>query len=150
MSVTLSKETFECMGLFQAVTSVTAKDCVIEEGRVVFIVESDKMGIAIGTGGKNIQNLRKRLSRRVKVFEFDPDPSKFLRNLLDDIKPKEIKISKNKQQEKTAVVSISAEDKGKMIGSEGKNIKTITSLLQRHHGIDSVKIKTGTVSISAK
>lgn len=150
MSVTLSKETFECMGMFQAVTSVTAKDCVIEDGRVVFIVETANMGTAIGAGGKNIYALQKRLSRRVKVFEFDKDPAKFLTNLLDDIKPQKIKILMDNEQQKTAVVQISPEDKGKLIGAEGKNIKTLTTLLQRHHGLDSIKIKTGSVSIMAK
>ena len=150
MSVTLSKETFECIGLFQAVTSVTAKDCIVEDGRIVFIVEKDEMGTAIGAGGKNIRILRNKLSRRVKVFEFDQDPSKFLTNLLDDIKPKEIKITKNKQQEQVATVTIFPEDKGKLIGSQGKNIKTLTYLLKRHHSIDNIMIKTGSISITAK
>ena len=150
MSVTLSKDTFECMGLFQAVTSVTARDCVIEEGRVIFLVDKNQMGTAIGSGGKNIRTLRNRLSRGVKVFEFDDDPKTFLKNLLDDIKPREIKITSNRQKEKVAHVSISPEDKGKLIGAEGKNIKTLTSLLKRHYGIDNIKIQTGSLSITSR
>lgn len=150
MSVTLSRETFECMGLFQAITKVTAKDCIIEDGRVVFIVDKDNMGSAIGKGGENIRMLRNRLSRRVKVFEFDESAESFLKNLLDDIKPTSIKVSTNKGKERVATVTISPEDKGKLIGAEGKNIKTLTSLLKRHHNVEKIKIETGSLSITTK
>lgn len=46
------------MSLFQDVTKVTVRDCVIDEegNRIIFLVDPENMGMAIGKGGMNIKN----------------------------------------------------------------------------------------------
>jgi len=144
MTITLNKDTIECMGLFQAVTKVPAHDCVLEDGLAIFLVEKGKMGLAIGEGGKNVRVLRERLARRVTIYEYSDEPKTFIRNLLGGISVSNIHIASS-----TAVLTVSAEDKGKLIGEKGKNIKSLTTLLKRHHGIESIKINTGSTVLTS-
>lgn len=143
MSITLNKDTIECMGLFQAITKVAARDCLLEDGQAIFLVDKGKMGLAIGEGGKNARLLSDRMGRRVKIYEYSDEPAEFIKNLLSGINVSNIQLASS-----TAIVTISAEDKGKLIGAQGKNIKSLTTLLKRHHNIESIKINTGSTLLT--
>ncbi len=93
-SIKLTTDQMRMMSLFQNVTGATARDCIEDEkqDRVIFVVNSGKMGLAIGKGGVHIKSLQNIVKRNVELVEFDDDPAKFLTNLLNSKLVSEVKI----------------------------------------------------------
>ncbi|MCH7877156.1 MAG: KH domain-containing protein, partial [Thaumarchaeota archaeon] len=52
-AIKLTTDQMRMISLFQNVTGATARDCIEDEkqDRIIFVVNSGKMGLAIGKGG---------------------------------------------------------------------------------------------------
>ena len=132
------------MSLFQNVTGATARDCVEDEkqDRVIFVVNTGKMGLAIGKGGTHIKSLQNIVKRNVELVEFDEDPAKFLSNLLNSKLVSEVKINKRTDGSKQAIVMVDPRKKGIVVGREGRNAEKARMLAKRYFDITSVLINS--------
>jgi N utilization substance protein A len=132
------------MSLFQNVTGATARDCVEDEkqDRVIFVVNTGKMGLAIGKGGIHIKSLQNIVKRNVELVEFDEDPAKFLSNLLNSKLISKVKINKRSDGTKQAIVMVDARKKGIVVGREGRNAEKARLLAKRYFDISSVLINS--------
>jgi N utilization substance protein A len=72
--------------------------------------------------------------------EEDMDKVRFIRNLCKPYDVSDIHIS-GSDEEPVAVVIVSASDKSKLIGKNGRNIEMIRELAKRHHNFKDVQIK---------
>ncbi|HVQ00024.1 MAG TPA: NusA-like transcription termination signal-binding factor [Candidatus Thermoplasmatota archaeon] len=137
--IILSNETVQYINLASKYTGASIRDCVVEDDRVVFVVEKGHLGIAIGSKAKNLEKLRTLFKKSVKFVEFDEDKAKFVKNLC---KPYEVSKVTVEEDGKASVVKIDVNprDKSKLIGKNGKNINMIRKLAQRHHLIRDVQI----------
>ena len=143
-SIKLSTDQMRMMSLFQNVTGATARDCVEDEkqDRVIFVVNTGKMGLAIGKGGIHIKSLQNIVKRNVELVEFDEDPAKFLSNLLNSKLISEVKINKRADGTKQAIVMVDARKKGIVVGREGRNAEKARLLAKRYFDISSVLINS--------
>jgi len=143
-SIKLTTDQMRMMSLFQNVTGATARDCVEDEkqDRVIFVVNTGKMGLAIGKGGVHIKSLQNIVKRNVELVEFDEDPAKFLTNLLNSKLISEVKINKRADGTKQAVVMVDARKKGIVVGREGRNAEKARLLAKRYFDISSVLINS--------
>jgi len=143
-SIKLSTDQMRMMSLFQNVTGATARDCVEDEkqDRVIFVVNTGKMGLAIGKGGIHIKSLQNIVKRNVELVEFDEDPAKFLSNLLNSKLISEVKINKRSDGTKQAIVMVDARKKGIVVGREGRNAEKARLLAKRYFDISSVLINS--------
>jgi len=143
-SIKLTTDQMRMMSLFQNVTGATARDCVEDEkqDRVIFVVNTGKMGLAIGKGGVHIKSLQNIVKRNVELVEFDEDPAKFLTNLLNSKLISEVKINKRTDGTKQAVVMVDARKKGIVVGREGRNAEKARLLAKRYFDISSVLINS--------
>ena len=143
-SIKLTTDQMRMMSLFQNVTGATARDCVEDEkqDRVIFVVNSGKMGLAIGKGGIHIKSLQNIVKRNVELVEFDDDPAKFLSNLLNSKLISEVKINKRSDGTKQAIVMVDARKKGIVVGREGRNAEKARMLAKRYFDISSVLINS--------
>ncbi|MGH1569120.1 MAG: NusA-like transcription termination signal-binding factor [Nitrosopumilus sp.] len=143
-SIKLTTDQMRMMSLFQNVTGATARDCVEDEkqDRVIFVVNTGKMGLAIGKGGIHIKSLQNIVKRNVELVEFDEDPAKFLTNLLNSKLISEVKINKRTDGTKQAVVMVDARKKGIVVGREGRNAEKARLLAKRYFDISSVLINS--------
>ena len=143
-SIKLTTDQMRMMSLFQNVTGATARDCVEDEkqDRVIFVVNSGKMGLAIGKGGVHIKSLQNIVKRNVELVEFDDDPAKFLSNLLNSKLVSEVKINKRTDGSKQAVVMVDPRKKGIVVGREGRNAEKARMLAKRYFDITSVLINS--------
>jgi len=143
-SIKLSTDQMRMMSLFQNVTGATARDCVEDEkqDRVIFVVNSGKMGLAIGKGGVHIKSLQNIVKRNVELVEFDEDPAKFLSNLLNSKLVSEVKISERPDGTKQAIVMVDPRKKGIVVGREGRNAEKARMLAKRYFNITSVMINS--------
>ena len=144
LSIKLSTDQMRMMSLFQNVTGATARDCVEDEkqDRVIFVVNTGKMGLAIGKSGVHIKSLQNIIKRNVELVEFDEDPAKFLTNLLNSKLISEVKINKRADGTKQAIVMVDPRKKGIVVGREGRNAEKARLLAKRYFDISSVLINS--------
>ena len=98
--ITFSNETVQYISLATKLSGAIIKDCVVEDDRIIFVVEKGNMGVAIGIKAKNLEKLRTLFKKSVKFVEIDEDKKKFIENLCKpyDVKSIEIEGKKVKLQ----------------------------------------------------
>jgi N utilization substance protein A len=137
--ITLSNDTVQFINLAANTTKANIIDCMVEDDRIVFVVEKGQLGIAIGSKAKNLERLRALFKKNIKFVEFDEDKKIFIQNLCKPYQIKNVTIEKS-NDEFIALVEVDSRDKSKLIGKSGKNINLIRKLAQRHHPIKDVQI----------
>ena len=140
--IKLTSDELRLMSLFQSVTSVTARDCVVDDKmeRVIFIVNRGQMGLAIGKGGATIRQLQNVVTKRVELVEYSDDASDFVRNILNPQMVNDVKITHRTDGSKQAVVLVDAKRKGIVVGKEGRNAEKARLLAKRYFQISNVLI----------
>ncbi len=143
-SIKLTTDQMRMMSLFQNVTGATARDCVDDQkqNRVIFVVNTGKMGLAIGKGGTHIKSLQNIIKRNIELVEFEEDPAKFLANLLNSKLVSEVRISARLDGTKQAVVIVDPRKKGIVVGRDGRNAEKARLLAKRYFDITSVLINS--------
>lgn len=137
--IILSNETVQYINLASKYTGASIRDCLVEDDRVVFIVEKGHLGIAIGSKAKNLERLRALLKKSVKFVEFDEDKTRFVQNLCKPYNVTKVSFEEN-DGESVARIEVNPRDKSKLIGKGGRNINMIRKMAQRHHQIKDVQI----------
>jgi transcription termination/antitermination protein NusA len=140
--IKLTSDELRLMSLFQSITSVTARDCVVDDkmDRVIFIVNKGQMGLAIGKGGATIRQLQNVVARKVELVEYSDDASDFVRNILNPQMVNDVKITVRTDGSKQAVVIVDAKRKGVVVGKEGRNAEKARLLAKRYFQISNVLI----------
>jgi N utilization substance protein A len=140
--IKLTSDELRLMSLFQSITSVTARDCVVDDkmDRVIFIVNKGQMGLAIGKGGATIRQLQNVVARKVELVEYSEDASDFVRNILNPQMVNDVKITQRTDGSKQAVVLVDAKRKGVVVGKEGRNAEKARLLAKRYFQISNVLI----------
>jgi len=134
MDVKLSTENIRTLVLFEKVTRVNAKDCIITDHSIYFLVNAEKMGMAIGKNGSNIKELRRISGKQVKIFAYASQVEEFIRNIIPSVKSIDIR-------EKQLMITVPHEDKLTVIGRNGENINVIREILKRHFAMETFKLR---------
>lgn len=135
MKKKFDKETIQSISLFEDKTGVEVIDCVQDDDSAYFLVEPGKAGLAIGKNGDKIKKIGQMLNKRIKVFEYDEGgKEELVKNMITKSKEVDIK-------DDTAYVKVEKSDRGRVIGSNGSNIKKIRTLLKRNSDIENLKLK---------
>jgi N utilization substance protein A len=137
--IVLSNETVQYINLASKYSGASIRDCVVEDDRVVFIVEKGQLGIAIGSKAKNLEKLRMLFKKIVKFVEFDEDKTRFVQNLCKPYNVTKVSFEEN-DGTSVARIEVNPRDKSKLIGKGGRNINMIRKMAQRHHQIKDVQI----------
>ncbi|VVB61291.1 KH domain protein [uncultured archaeon] len=137
--ITLSNETVQYINLASTQTGASIRDCVVEEDRVVFVVEKGQLGVAIGSKAKNLEKLRSLFKKNVKFVEFDEDKTRFVSNLCKPYEVTKVTIEGNDEISMVRI-EVNPRDKSKLIGKGGRNINMIRKMVQRHYHIKDVQI----------
>jgi len=142
--IKLTTDQMKLMSLFQNVTKATARDCIEDEkrDRIIFVVNEGKMGLAIGKGGTHIKSLQNKISRNVELVEYNDDPVKFLKNILNEKYISDIQISERADGSFQATVLVDSAKKGVVVGREGRNAEKARLLARRYFNITYVMINS--------
>jgi N utilization substance protein A len=138
--IKLTTEEIRYIGLFEQITKVRAKDCVTDEisnSLVTFVVDEDKMGLAIGREGRNMKILKKIIKKDVNLVAFSEDPLQLAKNALAPAVAEKVEIVE-KNGKKVIVVTMDYENRKLAIGKGGRRIRNAKKIVQRHHGIDDI------------
>ena len=135
MTVKLCTDSIRTIAMFEKITKVHAKDCLVNEDGVYFVVDSDKMGRAIGKNGSNMKSLRSVLgNRHVKIFACHEDLESTLKDMIPNIKRMEI-------SDGSVMLSVAKKDKVAVIGKNGRNINAIREILKRRFALKELKLR---------
>lgn len=140
--VKLSTDGIRYIALFESLTGAMAMDCFedSENNRLVFVVKSGDMGLAIGKDGDHINRVKKIIGKRIELIEHSDDPVEFVRNAFHPVSVKNVNIVL-RDDKRIAYVEVHTNEKGLAIGRDGKNIEKVRKLSTRHHNIDDVIIQ---------
>ena len=143
-SIKLTTDQMRLISLFQNVTKVTAHDCIDNEkqDRIIFVVNTGKMGLAIGKGGSNIKSLHNILKRNVELVEYFDDPAKFLKNMLNPKLVNDVRLDKKQDGSLHAVVIVDPVKKGIVVGREGRHAEKARLFAKRYFDISNVLISS--------
>lgn len=138
-NVTYDTDMLRAINMFENVTGVDARECVIDEDKAYFVVPEGKAGMAIGKGGKVVQKVQKKLNKDVKVYEYSDNIGKFLNNIVPaDIRGVDVD---GEGEEKEVEIQVSRENKGRVVGKNGNKIDSIRDILARTHDVDEVTVE---------
>jgi len=124
-------------------TGARIYDCVHDDDgkRIIFIVKTGHLGLAIGKNGKKINQVRQLIGREVEIVEYNSDPKIFVRNCLSPARVKNVTIGSRRDGTQFLNVTVDPKDRGLAIGKAGKTIIRARLLVQRHFGIQHVTIE---------
>ena len=142
--IKLTTDQMKLMSLFQNITKATARDCIEDEkrDRIIFVVNEGKMGLAIGKGGAHIKSLQNKIDRNVELVEYNEDPIRLLKNILNEKYITDIKISERLDGSFQANVEVDGAKKGVVVGREGRNAEKARILARRYFNITYVMINS--------
>jgi N utilization substance protein A len=140
--IKLSSEEIKLIALFGDITGANVRDCIVDnEGeRIIFVVSPGHLRLAIGYAGATIKKARSIMKRDIDVVEAADTPESFVRNALAPAQVTAVKVKEEGQGRRVAVVTVKSENRGRVIGRNGRNIERARILAKRHHGIDSIVI----------
>ncbi|VVB92973.1 KH domain protein [uncultured archaeon] len=140
--IKLSTEGIRYIALFESFTGARAKDCYEDDDnkRLIFVVKSGDMGLAIGKGGDHINRVKKAIGKHIEIIEHSEDPLEFVKNAFHPVSIKNVNLAV-KDDKRIAYVEVLTKEKGLAIGRDGKNIEKVKKLSLRHHNIDDVIIQ---------
>lgn len=135
MTVKLCTESIRTMAMFEKITSVQPRDCILSDEEVYFVVDHEQMGKAIGKNGANMKNMRRVLgNRHVKIFACSSNLESSIKSMVPNIKKVEIK-------DGSVVITVPRSEKVAVIGRNGRNINAIREILKRRFAVKELKLR---------
>jgi len=138
----ITPEEFRYMALLSELTNTTVRDCIIDEenNRIIFLVNPDEVGKAIGARGFYVQQLRKILNKNIEIVGYSDKLEEQVKLALQPARVTDMKLVTRHDGTKVLYVAVDPADKAIAIGKGGRNIQRLKLILNRHFGIDSVVI----------
>ncbi|MBI2650026.1 NusA-like transcription termination signal-binding factor [Candidatus Woesearchaeota archaeon] len=130
-----NSDSMKLITLFESMTGAKVRDCIANE-KLIFIVEENEMGRAIGKNGANIKRIENKLRKKIKLVEFSNDVLQFVKNI---VYPAEIV---DVRQENDGII-IHAKDthaRAMLIGRERRNINHLRGIVRRYFDINEIKV----------
>ena len=137
----LGNDEVRSINLFEMLTGAEAKDCIIKDNRIIFVVDEGEIAQAIGKKGSNVKRVENKINKRVDVIEFSKDPLQFVRNMLHPIKPKSIYLSEKSSGEKVVNVQVERKDRNYIFANSKRIYNRLKMFLNRYHQISNVEVQ---------
>lgn len=129
-------EKLQLMNFFEKTTKAKLKNSFEWNKFQVFIVEQKEIGKAIGKKGQTVNLLQKKLKKKVKIVEYNPELKKFINNLVSPLKLKEIKQSEG-------IVYLIPENnhvRSILVGRNASSLRSLEDIVKKFFKITEIKI----------
>ncbi|MBW2975780.1 NusA-like transcription termination signal-binding factor [Candidatus Woesearchaeota archaeon] len=123
------------MQIFESLTKARLKDCIDNE-QLIFVVEENEIGKAIGKGGSNVRRLESLLNKKVKIVEFSADVRQFIRNFIMPLQVNDI----NEEDKVIRIFGPDTKTKGLLIGREKKNLNNLKEITRRYFDFEDIRV----------
>ncbi len=116
------------MKLFENVTHARIKDCIVEEERIIFVVEPGELRKALGKGAEHVKKLAEKFRKKIKIVEYNEQMLQLIQNFIHPLKVDQI------HEEEGTVILESADTKvkGLLIGRAAQNLRKLEQYIKRY------------------
>ena len=128
----LTLESINNINLFENLTGAKVKDCIMENNKLVFLVEEGNIKQALGKDNSNIFRLQKLLKKDIEIIGYSDDVTKFVRNLIYPNRADDIRSENNV----VAIVISDVNVKGRIFGRGRENLKKINELVKKNFNME--------------
>ncbi len=143
----LTGDELQLFSIFSKISGAEATDFEKTDYGLVFLVQKQDLGRAIGKQGSTLQRLRNAMKQNVFVYADSPELEEFVRGLFNNITILNIEI-REAMGEKAVFLHVPEKDRGFAIGKEGMRIKIAKQLLRRKfNSTISVKVRRSAIEI---
>jgi len=129
----IDKDTIQTINFFEKITRAKVKNC-FDNNILTFVVNFGEIGKAIGKQGVNVKKLANLTKRRLKIVEFNPEPTIFIKNIISPIKA-EITL-----EEKVLEIKADTKTKALLIGRNQQNLKDLKKIFNYYFKDIEIKI----------
>ena len=130
-----NSDSMKLIALFESMTGAQVKDCILNE-KLMFVVEENEMGKAIGKNGMHIKKLESMMKKKIRLVEFSNDVAKFIKNLAYPIEISNIE----NDDGKITLFGKDTSTRAMLIGRERQNINHIKEIAQRYFDVKEIKV----------
>lgn len=134
VKIKLNSDVMRYITLLETLTGATIKDCLMENNKLIFVVNEGEAGIAIGKDGKNVKKVSEITGKEVEVLEFSPDPRVFVCNIFKPLRVDNVQVY---EHEGKKIMRIETVKNHPLTGSKLRRAKL---MLQKYFEIDDVLI----------
>lgn len=116
-------------------TGAGVKDCIANE-KLIFIIEENEMGKAIGRNGIHIKRIEMMLKKKIKLVEFNNDVLQFVKNFIYPVEVAGI----NQEEGTITIHGKDTSTKAMLIGRERQNLNHLQDIVKRHFDVKEIKV----------
>lgn len=126
----ITEKELSLFSFFEGITHVMPSDFNELGEMLVFVVEQERLGQAIGKNGANIEKLKAKLKKKILIVADSKDPETFIKNYFNNLKIFSIE-PRDVMGEKEYMVTLDEKDRGIAIGRDGERIKSLKAFLKK-------------------
>lgn len=123
---------------FERISRVQARDCVVGDKNVTYIVMEKDMGQAIGKNGLTIKKAKEKIGKEIELLAYSKDPETFVKKAFYRIGFQDTEIEGSER--KVMLLHLDSENRRKMLSNIGK-LKKIKEIVKRNYAIEDIKVK---------
>lgn len=125
------------MALFESVTGAKLRDCVSLGSGLIFVVEPNELGRALGPGGRNVRRVEGLVRKKVRVVEFSDDCASFIKNLLYPVVVSNLVI----EGDIVTIVAPDQQARSWLIGRNASRLRANEAVVKRYFPIQELRVR---------
>lgn len=134
--IVFDSRVLQMMSLFEQITRARLRDCIDTDAAIVFVVQPNELGRALGKRAVHVRTLSRLLKKRVRVVEYSDDCISFIKNLLYPVLVKNIVI----EDDMVTVAAPDVRSRGILIGRNASHVRANEAIVQRYFPIQELRI----------
>jgi N utilization substance protein A len=127
----LSMDEIRLMNALENISGANAKDCIVTENMISFLVNEREVGKAIGKKASNVKMLEEKLKKRIEIIGFQENPEEMVKKAL------EIDFAGAKKSPEKMVVRLDSINRRKLMKKNAK-LRRVKEFVKRNYGFDLV------------
>lgn len=124
------------MKSFDKITHAKLKDCIVEDNKIIFVVNEGEIRKSIGNKAENVKKLAEIFRKKIKIIEYSNEMLKLIRNFIYPLKIDNI-------HEEGGIVVLESTDtrtRGLLIGRAAQNLRRLENYIRRYFEVKEIKV----------
>lgn len=135
----IDSEQIQHLKAFETISHAIAKDCLIGNQLVTFVVSEGQLGQTIGRKGANVKRLKELFKKNIELLEFSKTPGGFMQKAFPSITF--TGLNTQTESDKTVLIAKMDNENKKKLLSDIRKVKRIKELLKRNYNMDDIQIE---------
>lgn len=135
---TLNMNFIRYLNLFEKVTRIRCKNCLIYNSAIIFSIPNSMIPRAVGENGENVKRISEILGKRIKIIPLPRDRAdmfRFISAIVNPIEVKKIEINGD-----DVIIAADMDNKAALIGRKKARLDEMREILKQYFSIKDVRI----------